>query len=106
MPVMPSGHEPPEAETQTTETALASGTRDAVDTRGIALTVLALAAAILLVQYMQSVLIPFVLAGLVFYALDPLVDYLQRVRIPRGLGAALAIALVVGVTGTAAYSLS
>ncbi len=77
-----------------------------VDARGKALTVLAIAAAILLAQYMQSVLIPFVLAGLVFYALDPLVDRLQRFGVPRSLGAALAIALVVGAVGMLAYSLT
>ncbi len=76
----------------------------AVDARGIALTVLAVAAVILLARYMKDVLIPFVLAGLVFYALDPLVDRLHRMRVPRTLGAALAIALVIGAIGTTAYS--
>ncbi len=76
-----------------------------VDARGMALTVLAVGAAILLLRYMQEVLIPFVLAGLVFYALDPLVDRLQRRRVPRSLGAGLAIALVVGAAGVIAYQL-
>jgi predicted PurR-regulated permease PerM len=75
------------------------------DTKGVALTVLAAAAAILLARYMQSVLIPFVLAGLVFYALDPLVDRLQRLRVPRVIGAALAVALVVGACAFVTYSL-
>jgi predicted PurR-regulated permease PerM len=79
--------------------------RDSVNAWGIALTVLAVAAAILLARYMQAVLIPFVLAGLVFYALDPLVDRLQRMHVPRSLGAGLAIALVVGAIATTAYSL-
>jgi predicted PurR-regulated permease PerM len=75
------------------------------DTKGVALTVLAVAAAILLARYMQSVLIPFVLAGLVFYALDPIVDRLQRLRVPRVIGAALAVALVVGACSFVTYSL-
>lgn len=79
--------------------------RTAVDARGVALTVLAAAAAILLARYMQDVLIPFVLAGLVFYALDPLVDRLQRMRVPRPLGAGVAIALVIGAVAFTAYSL-
>src|SRR5688500_1511322 len=79
--------------------------REPVDARGLALTVLAVAAAILLARYMQEVLIPFVLAGLVFYALDPLVDRLQRLHVPRPLGAGLAVALVVGVTAFTAYTL-
>jgi predicted PurR-regulated permease PerM len=77
----------------------------AVDARGVALTILALAAAILLARYMQSVLIPFVLAALVFYALDPLVDRLQRLRVPRPIGAAFAIALVVGSVAGIGYAL-
>ena len=76
-----------------------------VDARGVALTVLAVAAAILLARYMQEVLIPFVLAGLVFYALDPLVDRLQRLRVPRAVGAGLAVILVVGATGFTVYVL-
>src|SRR5688572_31517318 len=77
-----------------------------VDARGIALSVLAVAAAILLLRYMQSVLIPFVLAGLVFYALDPIVDRLQRLRLPRVIGAGLAIALVVGACSFVVYGLT
>jgi len=75
------------------------------DTKGLALTVLAVAAAILLARYMQSVLIPFVLAGLVFYALDPMVDRLQRLRVPRVIGAGLALALIVGACSFVTYAL-
>src|SRR5688572_32393422 len=82
-----------------------SGARSPVYTRQLALNVLAVAATILLARYMQSVLIPFVLAGLVFYALDPIVDRLQRLRVPRALGAGLTILLVVGGVGTTAYRL-
>ena len=77
-----------------------------VDVRGVAITVIAVGAAILLAQYMQSVLIPFVLAGLVFYALDPLVDRLQQQHVPRLLGAGLAIGLVVTAVGGGSYLLA
>lgn len=70
----------------------------------MALTVLAFAAAIVLARYMREVLIPFVLAGLVFYALDPTVDWLQRLRVPRTLGAGLALILVMAAAGGIAYS--
>ena len=76
-----------------------------VDARGAALTMMGAAAAILLARYMQDVLIPFVLAGLVFYALDPIVDRLQRWHVPRALGAALAIVLIVGASVATVYSL-
>jgi predicted PurR-regulated permease PerM len=78
--------------------------RPVMDARGLALTVLAVAAAIMLARYMRDVLIPFVLAGLVFYALDPIVDWLQRFRVPRGIGAGLALLLVIAAAGGTAYS--
>ena len=75
-----------------------------VDARGIALMVVAVAAAIALARYMQEVLIPFVLAGLVFYALDPMVDFLkQRIHVPRAIGAGVALVLLVGGVGATAY---
>jgi predicted PurR-regulated permease PerM len=75
------------------------------DPKVVALIVLAVAAGIFLARYMQSVLIPFVLAGLVFYALDPIVDRLQRLRVPRVVGAALAVALIVGACSFVTYAL-
>ena len=42
--------------------------------------------------------------GLLFYALDPAVDWLQKKRVPRFIGAALMLALV--VTGGAALTYS
>ena len=68
--------------------------------------VLAVCAVILLLRYMQEVLIPFVLAALTFYALDPMVDRLQRWRLPRALGAAVMLILVVGLAGGLGYSLT
>lgn len=70
-----------------------------------ALTVLAICAVILLLRYMQEVFIPFVLAGLTFYALDPMVDWLQRWRVPRSIGAALMLLLLIGTIGLLGYTL-
>ena len=89
-----------------TDAAPEAATLASRDPKGLALTVLAVAAAILLARYMQSVLIPFVLAGLVFYALDPIVDRLQRLRVPRVIGAFLAIALIVGAGSFLAYGIT
>ncbi len=66
---------------------------------------LAIAAAILLARYMKDVLIPFVLAALMFYALDPLVDRLQRMHVPRGIGSAFALLLFVGTFAGTGYAL-
>src|SRR5688572_30033717 len=66
-----------------------------VDIRSLALSLIAVAVVILLLQHMQAVLIPFVLAALMFYALDPAVDRMQAWHVPRAIGAALMILIVV-----------
>ena len=48
--------------------------------------------------------VPFVLSVLLFYALDPAVDALQRWRVPRTIGAALMLGAV--LTGVAAVTLT
>ncbi len=76
------------------------------DGRRTALTVIAACAFIVLLKYMQDVFIPLVLSGLIFYALDPLVDALQRWRVPRAIGAGLVLATVVAGAGAGAYQMS
>jgi predicted PurR-regulated permease PerM len=63
-------------------------------------------AAILMLQYAQAVLIPIVIGILISYVLAPLVRGLERGRIPRPLGAALAVSLFVGALGLGVYTLS
>src|SRR4051812_40412631 len=58
-----------------------------VNMRNAAITVLAAIAAVLLLQYAQSVFIPLVLGLLICYALDPAVTKLEKLRVPRPLGA-------------------
>ena len=71
----------------------------------IAFTLLSIGVVILLLQFMQPVLIPLVLAALLFYVLDPAVDWLERIRVPRVLGAALMLLVVITGCGALAYSL-
>jgi predicted PurR-regulated permease PerM len=93
--------------------AFAEGTTDdakaflssPVPVRNIAFTLLSVAIVILLLQYMQSVLIPCVVAALLFYALDPAVDWLQRRHVPRAIGAGLLIILTVSTVSVLVYSL-
>jgi len=80
--------------------------RTPVDVRSVSLSVIATALAILLLQYAQSVLIPITLAVLISYALTPLVGSLARIRIPRVIGAAVAICLVLGSVGLGIYTLT
>jgi len=68
-----------------------------VDIRNAALTVLAVFAAVFMLQYAQSVLIPVVIGLLVSYALDPMVTGMAKRHVPRPIGAALLLlALIAG----------
>jgi predicted PurR-regulated permease PerM len=70
-----------------------------------AYTLLIVGTVILLLQFMQPVLIPLVLGALLFYALDPAVDWFERHHLPRAIGAALMLLLVLAACGALAYSL-
>jgi predicted PurR-regulated permease PerM len=70
-----------------------------------AYTLLIVGTVILLLQFMQPVLIPLVLGALLFYALDPAVDWFERHHLPRAIGAALMLVLVLSTCGAIAYSL-
>ncbi len=77
-----------------------------VDVRHVTFTLGAIVAAIWLLKNTQEVLIPFVVSGLLFYALDPFVDRLQRWRIPRMIGATVVLVSVVAGSAAIVYSLS
>jgi predicted PurR-regulated permease PerM len=77
-----------------------------VNVRSIALTVLAAAAAMLILWWAQEVFIPIVLSVLISYALDPLVNWLERAHVPRVLAAALVMIALVGGIGYTAWTLS
>jgi predicted PurR-regulated permease PerM len=77
-----------------------------VDIRHVALSLGAAVAVIWLLKTAQDVLIPFVVSGVLFYALDPFVDRLQRWRVPRAIGALVMLLAVVGAIGTTGYYLS
>jgi predicted PurR-regulated permease PerM len=77
----------------------------ATDVRGTALTVIAVLAVILLLQYAQAVVIPVVLAILISYALEPYAKALDRLRLPRAVGAAVLLAAVTIGCGWLIYGL-
>ena len=77
-----------------------------VDVRHVAFTLGAIVAGIWLLKNTQEVLIPFVVSGLLFYALDPFVDRLQRWRVPRLIGATVVLLSVVAGSATIVYYLS
>ncbi|MCL7945718.1 AI-2E family transporter [Marinobacter sp. ATCH36] len=71
-----------------------------INVRNTAMIILTSVAALYFISWAQAVLVPLVGAILISYALDPLVSGLERFRIPRPLGAALMlIILVVTIVG-------
>jgi predicted PurR-regulated permease PerM len=76
-----------------------------VDIRSAALTVLAVLAIVLVLQYAQAMIIPIVLAVLISYALEPIIAWLERRRVPRALGAAVVLLSLVGAGGWMIYGL-
>jgi predicted PurR-regulated permease PerM len=77
-----------------------------VDVRSLSLAVLAGLAVLYTMQWASAVLIPLMLGVTVSYALSPLVDRLERARLPRAAGAGLLLLSIVGGTGSMMYSLS
>ncbi len=74
-----------------------------VDVRNTALTILAVLAIVLMLQYAQAVVIPVVIGLLVSYALDPIVTRLERMHVARPIGAALLLLALVGGCGYLVY---
>ncbi|MGE0592367.1 MAG: AI-2E family transporter [Vicinamibacterales bacterium] len=69
------------------------------------LRILAVCAAVATLRFAAPVLLPVVVAVLVFYALSPLVDRVTRWRVPRVLASVLVVVAVLGVTGASALAL-
>jgi predicted PurR-regulated permease PerM len=65
-----------------------------VDARGVALAILATVAFIFTLQAAQKFFIPLLLGVFIAYTLNPLVAWLERVKIPRVLGASLVVITV------------
>ena len=70
-----------------------------------ALTILAALAIVLTLQYAQAMIIPIVLGILISYALEPIVAWFERRRIPRALSAAVVLVTLVASGGWLLYSL-
>jgi predicted PurR-regulated permease PerM len=73
---------------------------------GLALTVIALIAVVLMLQWLEAVLIPIIIGILLAYALEPFVNLFARAKLPRALGAAIVLLVFVAILGLGVYSLS
>jgi len=94
LPTSPAPSEPP-----------AESPFDGLDARTVALVVIAVGVVVFLLQFMQSLLAPLAFGLLLFYALDPAVDAMERMRVPRWIAAALALGLTLVTILGGAYSL-
>ena len=77
-----------------------------VDVRSTSLVVLAALASVYTLRWASSVFIPVLFGLMLSYALSPIVNRLQRWRIPRALGAAVLLLGIIGGSGSLLYSLS
>lgn len=76
-----------------------------IDVRSAALALLALFATLWMLAWAKAVLITLVFSILVSYSLDPIVSTLQRLRLPRWLGAGLLLCALLGLIGYGSYTL-
>lgn len=76
-----------------------------VGVRSLALTVLAVLGLLFLLRYAQEFFVPCVLSVLIAYALDPIVSWVTRAKIPRVAAAALVFVLFLAGVGFGAYAL-
>jgi len=81
------------------------GTRTSVDARGLALGILAALATILALSWAQGFVVPLLLGIIISYTLNPLVGWLEAIRIPRVAGTVIVMASVIGALVLGTYSL-
>ena len=77
-----------------------------VNVRSMSLVVLAVVASLATLRWASAFFIPVMIGFLLSYALSPVVDALARVRIPRGISAAVLLVGILAGSGAALYSFS
>ena len=77
-----------------------------INVRSVALTIIALAATMFILQWAQEAFIPIVLSILISYALEPVVVWIMRARLPRPAAAGIVVAAVTALLGYGAYALA
>lgn len=76
-----------------------------INIRDTALVVIATVATVYFIDWAEAILLPLVVAVLVSYALDPLVSALERIRIPRAIGAAIILLSLIAMVSIASIPL-
>jgi predicted PurR-regulated permease PerM len=77
-----------------------------VDVYSFSLALLAVLAVIFVLHWARAIFIPLMLGVMISYALSPPVNLMQKWRIPRAIGAAVLLLVIVGGTCSLGYSLS
>jgi len=76
-----------------------------VDARGLALGILAALASVLALWWAQAFLVPLLLGIIISYTLNPLVAWLEHIKIPRVIGTLIVMTSVLGALALGTYSL-
>ena len=89
------------------EPAIAAGpvVRMSVDARGLSLGILAVIAVIVALEWAQTFVISLLVGILIAYTLNPLVAWLERIRIPRVVATTVVMLGVMGALGLGGYLL-
>jgi len=77
-----------------------------ISVRSVALTMIAIGVTMYVLHWAREVFIPIVLSILISYALEPVVAWMTRIRLPRAAAAAVVVTLITGLLGYGVYSLS
>jgi len=80
-------------------------TRLPVDARGMALGILAGLASVFALSWAQSFVVPLLLGIIISYTLNPLVKWLEAIKIPRFIGTVIVMLSVIGALAMTTYSL-
>src|ERR1700674_5164109 len=89
----------------TTETRPGPGTKPHILISNVSLKLLAVALTLTFLYFAASVLITLLLAILLAYFLDPVVEFLERMRMPRTLASMITVLFLIGVLGAVGYGL-
>jgi len=79
-------------------------TRVPVDARGLALGILAALASVFTLSWAESFFVPLLLGIVISYTLNPLVAWLEAIKIPRAAGTVIVMASVIGALVLGTYS--
>jgi predicted PurR-regulated permease PerM len=80
-------------------------TRMPVDARGLALGILAALASVFALSWAQGFVVPLLLGIVMAYTLNPLVGWLEAIKVPRVVGTVIVMATVIGALALGTYSL-